>query len=73
MVKSDVFSFGILLFEIVSGRDVIDLKYSLLCIVDWVVFLVKCGEYGVICDLKMRNCLSFVVIRGLVVMVVRCV
>ncbi|KAF8046248.1 hypothetical protein N665_3913s0003 [Sinapis alba] len=71
--KSDVFSFGILLFEIVSGRDAIDLNYSPPCVVDWAVPLVKRGEYGAICDSRIRNRPHAAVIRRLVVMAARCV
>lgn len=71
--KSDVFSFGILLFEIVSGRDAIDLNYSPPCIVDWAVPLVKRGEHGAVCDSRIGNRPSSAVIRRLVVMAARCV
>ncbi|KAG2318894.1 hypothetical protein Bca4012_054865 [Brassica carinata] len=71
--KSDVFSFGILLFEIVSGRDAIDLNYSPPCVVDWAVPLVKRGEYGAVCDSRIRNRPSSAAIRRLVVTAARCV
>ncbi|CAH8355513.1 unnamed protein product [Eruca vesicaria subsp. sativa] len=71
--KSDVFSFGILLFEIVSGRDAIDLNYSPPCVVDWAVPLARRGEYGALCDSRIRNRPSSAAIRRLVVMAARCV
>lgn len=71
--KSDVFSFGILLFEIVSGRDAIDLNYSPPCVVDWAVPLVRRGEYGAVCDPRIGNRPSSAVIRRLVVTAARCV
>ncbi|CAL9216555.1 unnamed protein product [Arabidopsis halleri] len=71
--KSDVFSFGILLLEIISGREAIDLNYSPSCIVDWAVPLIKRGESAAICDLKIKNCPYSAVIRKLAVMAARCV
>lgn len=71
--KSDVFSFGILLLEIVSGRDAIDLNHSPSCIVDWAVPLIKRGEFAAICDSKIRNRPQSVVIRKLAIMAARCV
>ncbi|AAF16755.1 F3M18.17 [Arabidopsis thaliana] len=71
--KSDVFSFGILLLEIISGREAIDLNYSPSCIVDWAVPLIKRGDYDAICDLKIKNRPYYAVIRKLAVMAARCV
>ncbi|CAH8253781.1 unnamed protein product [Arabidopsis lyrata] len=71
--KSDVFSFGILLLEIISGREAIDLNYSPSCIVDWAVPLIKRGEFAAICDLKIKNRPYSAVIRKLVMMAARCV
>lgn len=41
--KTDVFSFGILLLEIISGRKAIDIEYSPPSIVDWAIPLIKKG------------------------------
>ena len=43
-VKSDVFSFGILLLEIMSSRKAIDVSHSPPSIVDWAIPLVKKGN-----------------------------
>ncbi|KAG8363651.1 hypothetical protein BUALT_Bualt19G0044700 [Buddleja alternifolia] len=42
--KNDVFSFGILLLEIISGRKAIDVGYSPPSIVDWAVPLIRRGK-----------------------------
>jgi hypothetical protein len=42
-----VFSFGILLLEIISGRHAVDVNYSQPLVVDWAVPLIKHDE---ICD-----------------------
>ncbi|XP_010557823.1 PREDICTED: serine/threonine-protein kinase-like protein At3g51990 [Tarenaya hassleriana] len=42
--KTDVFSFGILLLEIISGRKAIDIGHSPPSIVDWAIPLVKKGK-----------------------------
>ncbi|CAN8313485.1 unnamed protein product [Cochlearia groenlandica] len=71
--KSDVFSFGILLLEIISGRDAIDLNYSPTCIVDWAVPLMKRGDFAAICDSRIRNRPDCEAIRKLAVIAARCV
>uniref|UniRef100_A0A1J3CAB4 Serine/threonine-protein kinase-like protein n=1 Tax=Noccaea caerulescens TaxID=107243 RepID=A0A1J3CAB4_NOCCA len=71
--KSDVFSFGILLLEMISGRDAIDLSFSPPCIVDWAVPLIKRGECAAIGDSRIRNRPQTAVIRRLAVMAARCV
>ncbi|EEF34441.1 Protein kinase APK1B, chloroplast precursor, putative [Ricinus communis] len=48
--KTDVFSFGILLLEIISGRKAIDVGHSPPSIVDWAIPLVKKGKLGAIYD-----------------------
>lgn len=42
--KTDVFSFGILLLEIVSGRKAIDVSHSPPSIVDWAIPLIRRGK-----------------------------
>ncbi|KAK8597102.1 hypothetical protein V6N13_001733 [Hibiscus sabdariffa] len=71
--KSDVFSFGILLLEIISGRHAIDLKYSPPSVVDWAVPLIKGGDFASICDGRVGPSVDKVVIRSLAVLAARCV
>ncbi|KAE8653917.1 hypothetical protein F3Y22_tig00117056pilonHSYRG00487 [Hibiscus syriacus] len=71
--KSDVFSYGILLLEIISGRYAIDLNYSPPSIVDWAVPLIKGGDFAPICDGRIGQPGDKEVIRSLAVVAARCV
>ncbi|KAJ4828565.1 hypothetical protein Tsubulata_029446 [Turnera subulata] len=71
--KSDVFSFGILLLEIVSGRNAIDVNYSPPSIVDWAVPLIKRGDFTAICDDRVGCPSDPAVVRNLAVLAARCV
>ncbi|KAK8505165.1 hypothetical protein V6N13_026033 [Hibiscus sabdariffa] len=71
--KSDVFSYGILLLEIISGRYAIDLNYSPPSIVDWAVPLIKGGDFAAICDGRIGRPADKEVIRSLAVLAARCV
>ncbi|XP_061959391.1 serine/threonine-protein kinase-like protein At3g51990 [Populus nigra] len=48
--KTDVFSFGILFLEIISGRKAIDVGHSPPSIVDWAIPLIKKGKLAAIYD-----------------------
>lgn len=50
--KTDVFSFGILLLEMISGRNAIDLAYEPPSILDWALPLIKQGQLHEILDKK---------------------
>ncbi|XP_048332538.2 serine/threonine-protein kinase-like protein At1g28390 [Ziziphus jujuba] len=71
--KSDVFSFGILLLEIISGRNAIDMNYSPPSVVDWAVPMIKRGDYAGICDRRIGAPADPAVIRQLAVLAARCV
>lgn len=71
--KSDVFSFGILLLEILSGRKAIDMRYSPPSVVDWAAPLIRGGEYESICDPRVGPPEDAVVMRRLAVVAARCV
>lgn len=71
--KSDVFSFGILLLEIISGRNAIDVNYSPPSVVDWAVPLIIHGEYDEVLDRRIRKPEDTAVIRQLTVLAARCV
>ncbi|KAK9713952.1 hypothetical protein RND81_06G060700 [Saponaria officinalis] len=71
--KCDVFSFGILLLEIMSGRRAIDFDFSPPCFVEWARPLIKSGDYAAICDRRMRGIVDPTVIRELALLAVRCV
>ncbi|XP_057727407.1 serine/threonine-protein kinase-like protein At1g28390 [Arachis stenosperma] len=71
--KSDVFSFGILLLEILSGRNAIDVNFSPPSVVDWAVPLIKRGEFAVICDRRIGAPSDKEVVRMVAVMAAMCV
>uniref|UniRef100_A0A7C9E904 Receptor protein serine/threonine kinase n=1 Tax=Opuntia streptacantha TaxID=393608 RepID=A0A7C9E904_OPUST len=71
--KSDVFSFGILLLEMVSGRRAIDVNYSPPSIVEWALPLIRSGNYQGICDRRIRGPADPTVSRELALLAVRCV
>ncbi|KAE9609071.1 hypothetical protein Lal_00020239 [Lupinus albus] len=71
--KSDVFSFGILLLEILSGRNAIDVNYSPHSVVDCAVPLIKRGEFAEICDRRIGPPTNDVVVRQLAILAARCV
>ncbi|OAY23246.2 serine/threonine-protein kinase-like protein At1g28390 [Manihot esculenta] len=71
--KSDVFSFGILLLEVISGRNAIDVNYSPPSIVDWAVPLIKRGDFSAICDHRIGSPVDPGVIRNLAILAAKCV
>ncbi|KAJ8426651.1 hypothetical protein Cgig2_029835 [Carnegiea gigantea] len=71
--KSDVFSFGILLLEIVSGRRAIDVDFSPPSIVEWALPLIQNGEFRGICDRRIRWPRHLPVVRELAFLAARCV
>ncbi|RWR89975.1 Protein kinase domain-containing protein [Cinnamomum micranthum f. kanehirae] len=71
--KSDVFSFGILLLEIISGRNAIDVNYSPPSVIDWALPLVKQGEFDGLYDPRIGPPKDLFVRRQLAVLAARCV
>lgn len=71
--KSDVFSFGILLLEIISGRRAIDVDYSPPSVEDWALPLIKAGRYDEICDRRIGSPLDRRVVIEMAHLAVRCV
>ncbi|XP_027356856.1 serine/threonine-protein kinase-like protein At1g28390 [Abrus precatorius] len=71
--KSDVFSFGILLLEIISGRNAIDVNYSPPSVVDWALPLIKRRDFAGICDRRIGTPPDEAVMRQLAVLAATCV
>ncbi|KAG9450776.1 hypothetical protein H6P81_010741 [Aristolochia fimbriata] len=71
--KSDVFSYGILLLEIISGRNAIDVNYSPPSLVDWALPLIKRDEFDLIFDPRIGPPKDPWVGRQLAVLAARCV
>ncbi|KAL5992625.1 hypothetical protein ACLOJK_013544 [Asimina triloba] len=71
--KSDVFSFGILLLEILSGRNAIDVNYSPSSVVDWALPLIKNGEFEAVYDTRIGAPSNAAVGRQLAVLAGCCV
>lgn len=71
--KTDVFSFGILLLEIISGRKAIDVAHSPPSIVDWAIPLIRRGKLLSIYDPKIMPPKDASVRKTLAVVAAKCV
>ncbi|KAJ4963446.1 hypothetical protein NE237_023385 [Protea cynaroides] len=71
--KSDVFSFGILLLEIISGRNAIDMNYSPPSVVDWALPLIHEGNFSLLCDPRIGLPDDASVVRKLALLAAGCV
>ncbi|XP_024542974.1 serine/threonine-protein kinase-like protein At3g51990 [Selaginella moellendorffii] len=71
--KTDVFSFGILLLEIMSGRNAIDVQYYPPNIVDWALPLIKQGKGAAICDPKSKHPTNAEALNEMAGVAARCV
>lgn len=71
--KLDVFSFGILLLEIISGRKAIDVGHSPPSIVDWAIPLIKKGKLVSVYDPRIAPPKDPVVRKQLAVIAAKCV
>ncbi|CAN1331964.1 Serine/threonine-protein kinase-like protein At1g28390 [Linum perenne] len=71
--KSDVFSFGILLLEIISGRKAIDVNFSPPSVVDWAVPIIKRCEFDSVVDGRIGVPADRSVVRSLAILAARCV
>lgn len=52
--KIDVFSYGVVLLELISCREVMDVRKSPASIVEWAVPLIKQGRFLEVCDKRTR-------------------
>ncbi|PSS26484.1 Serine/threonine-protein kinase-like protein [Actinidia chinensis var. chinensis] len=71
--KTDVFSFGILLLEIISGRKAIDVGHSPPSIVDWAIPLIKRGKLLGVYDPRIEPPRDPLVRKQLAVIAAKCV
>lgn len=71
--KTDVFSFGILLLEIISGRKAIDVVHSPPSIVDWSIPLVRKGRLLAIYDPRIPPPKDPMVRKQMAVIAAKCV
>lgn len=71
--KNDVFSFGILLLEIMSGRNAIDVNHNPPSIVDWAVPLIKAGKVMAVCDPRVQPPKSISSLKQMAILAARCV
>ncbi|KAE8677465.1 Serine/threonine-protein kinase-like protein [Hibiscus syriacus] len=71
--KTDVFSFGILLLEIISGRKAIDVAHSPPSINDWAIPLVKKGNIVAVCDPRIAPPKDPIVRKQLAIVAAKCV
>lgn len=70
--KTDVFSFGILLLEIISGRNAIDLVYEPPSILDWALPLIKQGRMSEVLDKKVPVSGNMKPIKQMINLAIKC-
>ncbi|XP_044972425.1 serine/threonine-protein kinase-like protein At3g51990 [Hordeum vulgare subsp. vulgare] len=71
--KTDVFSFGILLLEIMSGRKAIDVQYSPPSVIEWAVPLLRKGKVVALFDPRVAPPRDPVTRRDLASLALSCV
>jgi serine/threonine protein kinase len=71
--KNDVFSFGILLLEIISGRNAIDVQYSPPSIVDWAMPLIRQNKILELYDPRLSPPKNLNTIKHMALIAARCV
>lgn len=71
--KTDVFSFGILLLEMISGRNAIDLAYEPPSILDWAFPLIKQGNISEVLDKKIPSPGNFKPLKQMINLAIKCV
>lgn len=73
--KNDVFSFGVVLLEIVSGRKAMDVTRTPTCISEWAVGLIKQGRMEDVLDPRVNPVPAYMArtVRHMVLVALRCV
>uniref|UniRef100_A0A0C9QWT1 TSA: Wollemia nobilis Ref_Wollemi_Transcript_3106_2188 transcribed RNA sequence n=1 Tax=Wollemia nobilis TaxID=56998 RepID=A0A0C9QWT1_9CONI len=71
--KNDVFSFGILLLEIISGRNAIDVQYSPPSIVDWAMPLIRQNNILGLFDPRLSPPKNLNSVRQMALIAARCI
>ncbi|XP_047959239.1 serine/threonine-protein kinase-like protein At3g51990 [Salvia hispanica] len=71
--KSDVFSFGILLLEMISGRHAIDVGHSPPSVVEWAAPEIGSGNLDAICDPRIGAPHDAEALRRMAALAARCV
>lgn len=71
--KTDVFSFGILLLEIISGRKALDMANSPPSVVDWAIPLIRRGKFLAVYDPRVPPPRDAAVRKMLAVVAAKCV
>ncbi|KAK9058082.1 hypothetical protein SSX86_022922 [Deinandra increscens subsp. villosa] len=71
--KTDVFSYGILLLEMISGRKAIDVSHSPPSIVDWAIPLIRRGKLVTVFDPRIPPPKDPMVRKQLAVIAAKCV
>lgn len=74
-VKTDVFSFGMLLLEIMSGRSAVDLDedFTPFSLLDWALPLIKNGNAMAVCDTRIKPPQHAAAVKHMAAIAAQCV